>query len=113
MKTVSELSERVGGQVLGDGATVIKGVASMQSAAAGEISYVEDEKLFGAASASNAACLIVPTGSRIDPACRIEVGNPKRAFALIAELLHPAKQRPPQIHPSAVIANDAKIAGNA
>jgi len=41
--------------------------------------------------------------------CRIEVAKPKLAFAQIAEILHPPKQRAPEIHPSAVIAADAKI----
>jgi UDP-3-O-[3-hydroxymyristoyl] glucosamine N-acyltransferase len=41
--------------------------------------------------------------------CRIEVKKPKLAFALIAEILHPPKQRAPEIHSSSVIAPSAKV----
>ena len=109
MKTVSELSERVGGQVFGDGGTVIESVASLESAGPRDISYVEDEKLFAAANASQASCLLVPKGASITAPCRIEVSKPKLAFALVAEVLHPPRQRAPQIHSSAVIAEAAKI----
>src|SRR5205814_669893 len=75
----------------------------------GDIAYVEDDKLFEAAGTSQASCLLVPKNADINAPCRIEVSNPKLAFALIAEILHPLKQRRPQIHPSTVIADDAKI----
>jgi UDP-3-O-[3-hydroxymyristoyl] glucosamine N-acyltransferase len=109
MKTVSQLSDRVGGQVFGNGATIIERVASLETASERDIAYVEDDKFFTAAGASQAACLLVPKDANINAPCRIEVSNPKLAFALIAEILHPPKQRRPQIHPSAVIAPDAKI----
>jgi UDP-3-O-[3-hydroxymyristoyl] glucosamine N-acyltransferase len=109
MKTVSELSERVGGQVVGNGKTPIERVASLETAGERALAYVEDEKLFPAAAASHASCLLVPRGANIDVPCCIEVSKPKLAFALIAEVLHPPKHRSPEIHSSAVIAADAKI----
>ena len=57
---VSELAALVDGRVLGDGNLAIEGVASLDSAAEGEISYVEDEKLFATAATSRASCIIVP-----------------------------------------------------
>jgi UDP-3-O-[3-hydroxymyristoyl] glucosamine N-acyltransferase len=108
-RKVGELAEHVGGQVTGDREISIAQVASLETAAAGDISYVEDEKFFAAAAKSQASCLIVRHNAPVDFPCRIAVNNPKLAFALIAEVLHPPRQRAPQIHPSAVIANDAKI----
>ena len=90
MTTVSELSTRVGGRLFGNESVVIQRVASLESAAEGDIAYVDHEKFFAAAESSRASCLIVPVGVVIDSECRIEVKNPKLAFALIAELLHPA-----------------------
>jgi len=109
MNTVSQLAARVGGKVLGDANTVIERVASLESAGEHDLSYVEDEKLFAAASQSRASCLLVPQGTEVNVACRIEVAKPKLAFALIAEILHPPKQRAPEIHSSSVIAADARI----
>ena len=110
--TVSELAAHVGGRVTGDGSVVIARVASLDSAGGGDISYVEDEKFFAAARNSLASCLIVPEGSGLELACQIAVKNSKLAFALIAEVLHPPRQRVPEIHSSAVIAEDAKIGKN-
>jgi len=108
-KTISELAVHVGGVVYGDPETVIRRVASLQAAGAHEISYVEDQKFFSAANDSKASCLLVPPGADVKVNCRIEVRNPKLAFALIAEMLHPPKRRAPEIHASAVIAADAQI----
>lgn len=108
-KPVSELAALVGGRVIGDGSISVVRVASLDSAAKGEIAYVEGEQFLDAARNSNASCLIVAENVDLDARCQITVKSPKLAFALIAEVLHPPKQRAPQIHPSAVIPNDAKI----
>ncbi len=107
--TTSELAKHVGGRTFGHGNVSIHRVASLQDAVEGDIAYVEDEKLFEAANKTKASCLIAPAGSNIDVPCRIEVANPKLAFAMIAEVLHPPKQRQPEIHPTAVISPAAKI----
>ena len=107
--TVSELAQHTSGRVIGDGELRISRVAQLESAGPGEIAYVAGETFFETARQSPASCLIVPTGAQLDFPCRIEVKNPKLAFAQIAELLHPPKKRAPAIHSSAVIANNAKI----
>ena len=109
-QTVSDLAARVGGRVIGDGGAIIERVASLEAAATGDITYVEDEKLFEAANKTRASCLIAPANSTLDFPCRIEVAKPKLAFARAAEVLHPAKQREPSIHSSAVIAETADVA---
>jgi len=109
-KTVSELARHVGGRVVGDGSTVIRSVAGLNSAEDGDIAYVEDEKFFGAASQSRGSCLIVPTDAPIQSPCRIEVARPKLAFALIAEVLHPPERHEPFVHATAVIAENADVA---
>src|SRR5258705_4951405 len=112
--SVSELAERVSGRVVGDGAVVIERVADLANAGVGEIAYLDNEKFFSAATESSAACLIIPMDANAKVAFKspalIEVSNPKLAFALVAEILHPPVRREPSIHPSAVIAETADIA---
>jgi UDP-3-O-[3-hydroxymyristoyl] glucosamine N-acyltransferase len=108
-KTVSELAAHIGGRVLGDGDVSILRVAGLDSAREGDITYVEDEKFFEAANRTKASCVIAPEGADVKAPCRIDVKNPKLAFALIAEVLHPRKQRVPEIHHTAIIARDARI----
>ncbi|PYS44993.1 MAG: UDP-3-O-(3-hydroxymyristoyl)glucosamine N-acyltransferase [Acidobacteria bacterium] len=108
--TVSELAAHVGGRVIGDDNPLIRRVASLESAGEGEIAYVEDEKFFAAADKTSASCVITPENAEINAPCRIEVKQPKLAFALIAEQLHPPKKRDPEIHSTAIIAASADIA---
>jgi UDP-3-O-[3-hydroxymyristoyl] glucosamine N-acyltransferase len=109
-KTVSELAARINGRILGDGEVEIQRVAGLDSAVEGDIAYVEDEKLFEAAKQSRASCIIVREGAAIDFPCRMVVAKPKLAFALVAEILHPAKRHEPSIHESAVVAETADVA---
>ncbi|HEX8852988.1 MAG TPA: UDP-3-O-(3-hydroxymyristoyl)glucosamine N-acyltransferase [Pyrinomonadaceae bacterium] len=107
--TVAELAAHVGGHIRGDGERLIRGVASVESAAEGEIAFIEDSKLFEGARSSNASCLIVPEGAQVDAPCVIEVKRPKLAFALVAELLHPPKRRAGARHPTAIVAESASV----
>lgn len=108
-KSVAELAAHVGGRVVGDGGTRVLRVASLESAGAGEIAFVEDPKLMESAAASRASCLIVPEGARPQSSCLIETAQPKLAFALVAELLHPPRRRAPAVHPSASVGTDARV----
>ena len=116
--TVSELAEHVGGRVSGDGTLLISRIASLEVAVEGEIAYVEDDKFFAAARASRSSCLLVPESflslgfqsPDVRTKALVQVARPKLAFALIAKLLHPPKQREPSIHPTAVIASTADVA---
>lgn len=107
--TAKELAARVRGRCLGDQDCLIRGVASLEQAEEGEIAFIEDRKLLDGARTSRASCLIVPEGARIEAPCVIEVKRPKLAFALIAELLHPAKPHEPAIHPTAIVARSASV----
>jgi UDP-3-O-[3-hydroxymyristoyl] glucosamine N-acyltransferase len=109
-KRVSELSERAGGTVVGNGEVLIRRVADLESAGEGDIAYVEDEKFFESAARSNASCVIVPEDAALELPCQIKVKKPKLGFALIAAVLHPPKRREPDVHPSAAIAKTADIA---
>jgi UDP-3-O-[3-hydroxymyristoyl] glucosamine N-acyltransferase len=109
-KTVSELAQLTKATIIGDGDIEISRVASLESATTDDIAYLDHEKFFEAAAKSEASCIIVRTDFKLDSPCQLQVKNPKLAFALIAEVLHPPKKRPPEIHSSAVIANTADIA---
>jgi UDP-3-O-[3-hydroxymyristoyl] glucosamine N-acyltransferase len=110
--TVEQLAELVVGRVVGDGATVIEGIADLEHAGESEIAYVESENFLAAASASDAACLIVTDqiSENLRERTLIEVRAPKLAFALIGAALHPPVRREPTIHPSAVVAETADVA---
>jgi UDP-3-O-[3-hydroxymyristoyl] glucosamine N-acyltransferase len=110
--TIKELAEHLRGEIFGDGGTLISGIASLDHAGKGEISYVDNEKFFDDAAASHASGLLVPHNYPLQAAgsVLIKVKNPKLAFALIAKLLHPPLQREPEVHETAVVAETADVA---
>src|ERR1044071_1756229 len=109
---ISELAPLVSGELAGSDAEV-NSVADLETAADGQITFVEkpaEEKFVGLILKTKASCLIVPLGTEIKTSIPLlTVKNPKLAFAQVAKILHPARQRPPEIHPSAIIAESAKI----
>jgi UDP-3-O-[3-hydroxymyristoyl] glucosamine N-acyltransferase len=109
-KKISELAQLLGASIVGSGEVEVNRVASLESATTGEIAYVDDAKFYGAATKSKASCIIVRTDSELDLPCQLQVESPKLAFAMAAEVLHAPKQRPPEIHSSAVIADTADVA---
>ena len=109
---ISGLCDLVNGELAGADAE-ISAVADLETAAAGEITFVEkpgEEKFAALIEKTRASCLIVPSDAKLETSIPLlRVKNPKLAFARIAEILHPAKKRSPEIHPSAVIAESAKL----
>ena len=115
-KRVAELAAIVGGRVIGDGGVSVRRVSSLEEAESGSVIFVEDAKHLAAARASQASCVIVPRGSVESDAegaaswpCAIEAAQPKLAFALIAEVLHPPVRRAPAVHPTAQVEESAEL----
>jgi UDP-3-O-[3-hydroxymyristoyl] glucosamine N-acyltransferase len=105
MKT-REIAEYVGGEIVGDGDIEISGAAAVESAGAGEIAFSSAAEVPN----SKASCLFVPFDSTASSdQSLIKVADPKLAFAQVAAILHPSKQRQPEIHPTAIVADSAGL----
>jgi UDP-3-O-[3-hydroxymyristoyl] glucosamine N-acyltransferase len=111
--TAAEVASRVGGRVVGDAEARVMRVASLASARGGDLVFVEDEKLFDAARASEASVVIAPEGASVKLeglSSVIEAARPKLAFALAAEALNPPpRQLPTYVHERAVVAEGALL----
>lgn len=108
-RTVAELAALIGGRVAGDGGVIVTRVSSIAEACAGDMVFVEDAKLLDAALSSEASCVVVPEGAETGGRAAIVAARPKLAFALIAEVLHPTQKLEAQIHPTAVVAEGARL----
>jgi UDP-3-O-[3-hydroxymyristoyl] glucosamine N-acyltransferase len=111
-RTAAELAALVGGRAFGDVGAVVGHVASIETAGVGDLAFVEDEKLFEAARACRASCVIVPMGAgeKLEGLRSIiEAARPKLAFALAAEVLYQRKRRAASVHETASVAVDAKL----
>ena len=108
---VSEIAELLGGHPTGNTERDIVGVAALETAGPAELAYVESPRALEAAASVNAGCLLVPQGAVLPGRTSIAVLHPKLALIRAAEALHPAVPPAPGVHPTAVIAPDAQLAG--
>jgi UDP-3-O-[3-hydroxymyristoyl] glucosamine N-acyltransferase len=102
----SEIAELVSGKLIGDNAE-ITGVASLESASPDDLGFAVGSQAFP----TEAGCVIVAENqTEILFASMIAVRDPKLAFALAAEALHPQQKHEPEVHPTAVVADSADLA---
>src|ERR671925_1687463 len=91
--TLGELAALVGGSVEGDPALVITGVAGLQEAQPGEITFVAQPKYLRTLETAKASAVILDRVMPADrPAIRVDV--PYRAFATLLAYFYP-RPRPP------------------
>lgn len=84
---IQEIADFLSAQLVGDGDVEISRVASVDTAATGDIAFVAAAD---ATVASGASCLIVPINFAVDPHTNlIRVRDPKLAFTLVAKKLRP------------------------
>lgn len=110
---LSALAQQLGAKLIGRDVDVT-GVASLRSASAPHLIFVDDPKHLAAALASNAAAVIAGDFAANETTKPLLIAaQPRLAFAQAAALLQPSLQPPAAIHPTAVVAPLAKIAASA
>src|SRR5262245_16187950 len=107
--TAQEIADHIGGELRGSNVT-LSSVASLKNATATDLSYGE-EKFHDDLKKGAAGCVIVSTGE-FGGKCVILARNPKLAFARAAAWLLADDRDDVGIHPSAVVAPDARIGKN-
>lgn len=109
--TVEQIAGRLGGQVEGNGALVIKGVASLDQAGEGDLSFLSNPRYTPAMRVTKASVVLVNEGWQGESAATlIRVKSADAAFAQVAMwTARPVIGFTPGIHPSAVIAPDARL----
>ena len=107
--TVSQLAERLRGEVIGDGSTRITGISSAENAKAGDITFAEKESYFEAAERSAASAILVSGefSSALKPLIRVP--NARIAMARLLPVFFPPEAHPPGIDPSAKVDPSAVV----
>ena len=106
-RTAGELAEFVGGRLEGRASEAIEKVADIETAGPGDLTWADarfSDKVFR----TGASCILVSEGAFPDRTT-IRVDNPKAAFARAAAWLDPPRRPQPGIHPTAVVAGDARM----
>jgi UDP-3-O-[3-hydroxymyristoyl] glucosamine N-acyltransferase len=107
--TVSEIAERVGGEVIGDGSAKLTGLTSADRAKSGDLTFAEKETYFAAAEQSPATAIIVAGEFTSEKKVVIRVANARVAVARLLPLFYPHVQYPAGIDSSAIIDDSAQI----
>ncbi|HUS57804.1 MAG TPA: UDP-3-O-(3-hydroxymyristoyl)glucosamine N-acyltransferase [Planctomycetota bacterium] len=118
--TVSQITQLVGGRTDSNSKqdVLITGISGIRDAAEGDITFVSHRRYLPLVKESRASAIIVDELLKVDesnPAtCFIRVNDPGSAFAKVAErfVSEKAVAFEPGVHPTAIIAGDAKLGRN-
>jgi UDP-3-O-[3-hydroxymyristoyl] glucosamine N-acyltransferase len=91
----------------------IRGVAGIEEAGEGQLTFVANPKYAAAARTTRASAVIVSEDFPAIPAAMLRSRNPYLTFAQSIELFYQPPAYAPGIHPTAVIHPSAKIGANA
>jgi len=113
-RRLSEIGEFVGGRVIGKDVEV-SAISSIDSAASGDLVFVEDEKNLSRALKSSASAIVAGEFAQNPPSSKplLIAAQPRLAFARAAQLLFPAPARQSGIHPTAVVHPSARLGRDA
>jgi UDP-3-O-[3-hydroxymyristoyl] glucosamine N-acyltransferase len=107
--TTAEISKLIGGEVVGDGTTVLKGFAPIEAAQAGDLTFAENDEFFARAEQSNATAILADKRFSSSKKIVIQVPNARVAFARALPLFFPDPKFAAGVHPTAVVAKSAQV----
>ena len=108
--SLGDIVARLGGELIGDGRTLITRVATLKSAGPEHISFFSQAKYRDELQQTRAGAVIVSSAERnATERPRIVCGDPYLYFAQVSLLLNPPAVTLPGVHHTAVVAVDAQI----
>ena len=112
--SLADIVGRVGGEISGDSSVVISGVAPIEQAVAGQISFVANVKYQHFIETTTASALVLSPDAPCPRLPVIRHPNPYLTFAKIVELFHPVTRRVPAgIAPTAVVDSSVQLGPDA
>ena len=112
---LSELAQKLGCRLEGPPDLEISGVAGMDHAGSGQVTFLANRKYFALLKTTRASAILLEEGVSIErdasqpPLAALRSANPYLAFAKAIELFYQAPKCAAGIHATAVIAKTAKI----
>ncbi|MDX1981126.1 MAG: UDP-3-O-(3-hydroxymyristoyl)glucosamine N-acyltransferase [Bryobacteraceae bacterium] len=110
---VDELAGRLGCAVAGDGGVTISGVAGIEQAGPQDLTFLSNPKYGPKARQTRAGAMLAQKPVEGLNCAFLLSKNPYLDFARVLELFYQPPRPAPGIHPTAVIAADARIGENA
>ena len=104
-----EIAQKLGCTVDGDANLEITGVAGIEQAQPGELTFLANRKYVPLLERTRASAILITKDETRPPMAALRSANPYLDFARAIELFHPAPHYAPSVHPTALIADSAEI----
>jgi UDP-3-O-[3-hydroxymyristoyl] glucosamine N-acyltransferase len=106
---LGELAERIGCRLEGDPLIEVSAVRNPEEAGSGDLTFIADAAHLSRLHGSAAAAALLPEALPAVGRATLRVRNPHLALARALAALHPERAAAPGIHPTAVVADDARV----
>lgn len=110
-RTAGDLAKFLGSSLQGESGLVLRGVAGPEAAEAGDLIYLDSSRHIERVVGSAARCVITSPDLIVSGKTLILAAQPKLAFARASAWLVPSSAIADGVHPTAVIAESAHLAG--
>ncbi len=108
--TLGQLSQHLGAELHGDADVIIQRIANLETARAGEISFLSDSRYQQHLATTQASAVLLKAADlAMCQTNALVVKDPYIGFARVAQLLDTTPAPAVNIHPSAVIADDVQL----
>ena len=108
--SLNQIQAIIGGKIIGDGDTLITGIASVELAKEGDITFIKNDSLVSYAVSSQASAIVTPREIPSIKKPQIAVENPFMAVTRFMGVIAGERYaRPPGTHPTAVISKQAVV----
>ncbi len=109
---LAAVAEAAGGELSGGDGRTLSGIAPLQSAAAGDVSFLDNRRYAALLDTTRAGAVIVHPDllDRVPNGCAaIVTPEPYAGWARVATLFHPLPPAQPGVHPTAVVDPAAQV----
>ncbi len=112
---LADLAEKLSCRLEGPPETEIQGVAGIDQATPGQITFLSNKRYIPLLKTTQASAVLIEEGAPLDrdpnlpPLAALRTPNPYLAFAQALELFYQPPQYQPGVHPTAVIARTARV----
>lgn len=108
-KSLKEIARLIEGEIVGDKNIEIEGVAGIEEARKGEITFISDKKHLPRLETTQASAVIVFREIKEAKVSLIRVENPYLAFSQVMRILVPYQKPIKGVHPSAIVSKGVDL----
>ena len=109
---LKEIARILGGEIDGDKNCIISGLAGIEKAGPGDITFVANPKYAKYIATTRASAIVCAPETVAPGRTLLKVANPYLAYAKALRFLNPAPKEPGTIDPHAIIADDVHMGSN-